>query len=209
MTAPSKFKFAKQAKPYTPDLGDIIYGDDKQEYLDYIRETKNSELLTLLKEKYFVRLNSVCLNKFSALTQYNFDKAQIDLLQQSSQYTDPFYETKHFGFCPFAILCDSMAPYDNRIKYDSYLMQMHHDKEWNGQNELIADFQYLGDGKYETVGKPLYEYMDNRYIALHLGPGFTYGCFPSDGDTAVKVAIMDIEDSTDRVVCFIREWYNK
>ena len=198
------FKIVIQEKELVHRNGDNIYCTD--ECLHFIRNFTKKEIVELLEQKHLINLHSFCINKFKALITAGFDSDQVNSIESDSAYNDPFYNTVHYGICPIAIICDSAEPYDKRIQYDKYLLEMLHDRSWKQQDELV---EKLKSGQDLLICSSLFEYFSGSYLKLHLGPGYTDMCHPSDGHAGHTVALMDIEGSTDKVLCFVREWYNK
>ena len=198
------FTLVQHEKEFAHDLGDNIYCDDVS--IRIIRNTSKKELIELLQQKHLIKSTFFSFNAFNALAYIEVDPKQVDALQEGSSYVDPFYDTTHYGICPIALICDSIEPYDKRVKYDHYLLEMAHDREWKHQDELVEKLKNNYSGREAAT---LYDYLSNDYLRLHLGLGYTGMCYPSDGHAGMTIGLIDIENTTDKILCFVREWYNK
>ena len=191
-------------KLFDHGYGDNIYCDDM--CLQIIRNASKKELIELLQQKHLIKSTFFSFNAFNALVYIDVGLKQVDALQKGSSYVDPFYGTTHYGICPVALICDSIEPYDKRVKYDNYLLEMAHDRDWKRQDELVEKLENNYSGREAAT---LYDHLSNDYIRLHLGLGYTSMCHPSDGHAGMTIGLIDIENTTDKILCFVREWYNK
>ena len=209
------FKIAAQPKKYSPEYGDITCVNDEN-VLHYVRRfdgAPGKELEGLLNSKYIARLGNFSFRYYNALLKLSFDKDQLTILKKWSTYTCPIMDQKYVGVLPIALLTDNIRKYAPNI--DKWIAEIMEDRDSNlspvGKllNELDEIRQKTTSKSLDYIEWTTHNALQTQWVPLHMGPGYTECTMPNDGHADLKLAIMDIEESEDKILAYVMEWYNK
>lgn len=185
-----KFKVIVSKKPFKPEIGDILYGE---EYFEQFTKTD-------LKDVDIIPLRSInLLNPWQALRDFHVDPHPF---QSEVEYYCPLLRQNYYWAVPTYILTKNIEQY---LENTRHAMLYRNDWEWlreMGKEGSIKD-PYNNIQQFER-----HILFMSRATNLLLGTGFTEGTLPTDGHGSLEEAKVGL-DNGDFVTVNLWVWYNK
>jgi len=151
-------------KRYTPEYGDILYGD---EYIAGKVELKDI--------KHPILLSNFGNNTWETLKKFEID---YEMLQKRVTYECYMTGNKYYWFLPMMILCGySTKAYRGLSSFSDPYFNMLFDEEWT--------LQFLEGYSVENI---------NKIQQSLLGHGYTLGTLPSDGSNSIEVVWVEMSN---------------
>jgi len=180
----------KQAKPYQPKHGDILYGADF--LICTLNDGPGMEIKTTLPQAFpLSRVNHL---SWSAL---NILGINADSLRKWVNYKCPYMKQTYNWMVPFAVRSLDIKKYAPALEEHGF----GEPAQQFSRTNLILDWQYHAD----TVED--WRTVMTRFHSLMMGSGYTEGTRTTDGFGEQKQGFVEL-DNGDFLEVWFWEWYN-
>jgi len=185
-----KFKIIKSKKPFKPDIGEILYGED------YFEEFTKDDL----KEKDILPLCYMnAINPWKVLQIFSVDPYPF---QSQVSYHCPLLNQEYYWAVPSYILTNDLAQYLKGTRH-AQLFQ----NDWDYLREIGREHYKKDSSGNADLHRDHLMFL-SRATDLLLGSGFTEGTLPSDGSGEIKEAKINLNNG-DFIVANLWFWFNK
>ena len=140
-------------------------------------------------ERKFLQINAITPRIWKALEILDI---KFEGFKKKVSYECPYTEYTHYSAIPVFLYSDRIDEIIDNTK-EIYWKDMYKDHKW------VADMHFPGESRVFQIG---------RIQEAFMGPGYTYGTLPSDGDGSRKDAIVAL-DNGDYLGFKVWVWYNK